>query len=117
MRIYREALVFFVLINKAKNDDKYEPVLRRYEAIVLPESPTIEGMTKLEALNGAMLGLSDFLKGHRESPDPQYFPWVRSWFAGIGYAQNSVVDMVLFSTYWVNTYIGLRESVDLLIPS
>jgi hypothetical protein len=51
MRIYREALVFFVLINKAGNDEKYEPVLRRYQSFIIPPSPTIEGMTKLEALS------------------------------------------------------------------
>ena len=117
MRIYREALVLFVLISKSKEDKKYEPVLRRYEAIVLPESPTVDGMTKLEALNGAMRRLSDFLKGYRESPDPQYFSWVRSWFAGIGYDQINLIDMTLFSTYWINTCIGVRKSVYRLIPS
>jgi len=117
MRIYREALVLFVLISKSKEDKKYEPVLRRYEAIILPESPTVDGMTKLEVLNGAMRRLSHFLKDYRESPDPQYFSWVRSWLAGTGYDQINFIDMTLFSTYWINTYIAVRKSVDLLIPS
>jgi hypothetical protein len=73
MRIYREALVLFVLISKSKEDEKYKPVLRSYEGLIMPDSPTIEGMTKLDALNGAMRRLSDLLEGYRESPDPQYF--------------------------------------------
>ncbi len=43
MRIYREALVLFVLIIKSKKDEKYEPVLRNYEALVMPTSPPIDG--------------------------------------------------------------------------
>jgi len=117
MRIYREALVLFVLINKAKEDQKYEPVLRSYEAIVLPPSPTIDGMTKLEALNGAMHRFSDLLKGYRESPDPQYFSWVESWFAGIGDDQLNVTYMTLFSTYWINSWLAVWRSVDQLTPS
>jgi hypothetical protein len=54
MRIYREALVLFVLISKSKEAEKYEPVLRSYETLIMSDSPTIEGMTKLEALNGAL---------------------------------------------------------------
>jgi hypothetical protein len=117
MRIYREALVLFVLISKSKEDEKYKSVLRSYEGLIMPDSPTIEGMTKLEALNGAMRRLQDFLKDFRESSDPQYFSWSRSWFAGIGYDQINVIDLHLFSMHWIDTYIAVRKSVDLLIPS
>jgi len=117
MRIYREALVLFILIAKSKQDEKYEPVLRSYESLIMPDSPTIEGMTKLEALNGAMRRLQDFLKDFRESPDPQYFSWSRNWFAGIGYDQFNVIDLHLFSMHWIDTYIAVRRSVDLLTPS
>ena len=61
MRIYREALVLFVLLATSQDNPDYEAILRAYEALVMPPTPTPDGMVKLEALKGAMRNLASLL--------------------------------------------------------
>jgi hypothetical protein len=107
MRLYREALVLFVLLSKSNEDNKYEPVLRNYESLIMRAN---DGMTKLEALKGAMRNLKDLL--NPTALQERGLSWSRSWFAGIGYDQTNPINLFLFSTHWAETYLAVRESVD-----
>jgi hypothetical protein len=113
MRIYREALVLLVLLAKSHDNPDYEPVLRAYEALVMPPTPDLDGMVKLEALKGAMSNLAALLT---PSDDSRPLTWSRSWLSGVGHEEGDPITLTLFSTHWMDTYIAVRKSVDRLSP-
>jgi hypothetical protein len=107
-RLYREALVLLVLLSKFQEDKNCEPILRAYEALLMPRRPTPDAMTKLEALKGAMRNLGVLVNPSEKQP----LTWSRSWMAGIGYEEIDVINFTLFALHWMDSYIAVRKSVD-----
>jgi hypothetical protein len=114
MRLYREAIVLNLLLSQAQKDKRYEEVLKSYERLIFPSTPSPEGMVKLEALKHAMERISELIDpGGERKP----LSWSMAWLADIGHEATNPVTLTLFATYWMDTYIAVAKSLADLRPS
>jgi len=79
-RFYREAIIWRSLISRLEADPRYADVLRGYEGLILPSSPTPEGLAKVAELKSAMSDVDKMIQGGSEKA----IGWVRAWFEDLG---------------------------------
>ncbi len=72
-----------------------------FEGRILPSMPTHEGITKLGDLKIAMKKFSEHTQ---PTGTPKPFSWSRPWLADIGHDEHDVVALMLFASYWMNTF-------------
>jgi len=108
MQLYREALVLLVLSSEARNDTRYDEVLKSYERLILPGTPTPEGLEKVDKLNDAMRDLSSLISGSHKRREAY---WAKDWMNSIGHEEWNPVILMLFSSYWMQNYIAIASSL------
>lgn len=104
-RLYCEALILMVLLQKAESDRGYEDLLVSYERIIFPEAPTNDGIARLEELKLAMKDIAALVE--QEKP----FSWSRNWLGGIGHEEHNPVVLEIFALYWMDAYIAAHKSI------
>ncbi len=103
-RLYHEALVLMLLLERQSQDAAWTRVLEGFEKNVLPSSPDDEGMTKLEALRGAMRRISDLVG---PAGKDQEFSWASSWFASMGHTESNPASLLAFVLEWTQYYVAV----------
>ena len=113
MRLYREAGTLMLLGAQAQQEGCYAEVLHAYEALILPSTPTPEGLRKLDDLKAAMHDLGALLQ-----PDGERSPlaWSMAWLDGIGHAQANAAVLTLFAAYWMDFSGAVAGSLAKLRP-
>jgi hypothetical protein len=114
MRLYREAVVLMLLLSWVEKEKTWEDVLKAYEMFILPDTPSTEGITKLEALKGAMARLRKLF--HPQGPGEE-FSWSKDWMAGIGHEETNPARLMQFACYWMSDYTAVAKSLAGLCPS
>ncbi len=95
------------------SDKSYKQVLEIYQSLIIKSPDTDEGQIRLIILNNAMEALQVIITPQDNTP----LSWAIAWFADLGYEEYNAAILTLFLVHWMNSYIGLRKSVDLLIPT
>lgn len=113
MRLYRTAAVLMCLISHARSKPEDENVLRAYESLIFPPTPTQSGMATLEALRHAMKQLANLVDPNGER---KTLSWSADWLRGIGHEETNPMTLTIFATYWMNTYIMVCETLKKLLP-
>lgn len=79
--------------------------------MILPSTPTPDGMTKLEALRTAMRHINSLVSERRE------ISWSMAWLEDIGHTETNPVTLALFATFWMDFYIAAAKSLADLRPT
>ena len=113
LRLYREAVVLMVLLQRAKQEENYENVLRSYEALLFGNTPDAASMAKLKVVRSAMADLSDLVN---PTGQPKQLTWSRQWFAAFGRNETNPATLTLLAMHWMNYYEGVLKTVSELEP-
>jgi hypothetical protein len=108
MRRYREAALLLTLI-QAQKGKLHVQVLRQYERLFLPSSPTSEGLQYMEELKAATEDIERLIDPAGERKP---LSWAVEWFKQIGYDDDlNPVDLQLFSLWWMDHCILAADAV------
>ena len=89
-------------------------ILRSYERLIFPSTPSPAGMAKLEQLKDAMRQLSELVEPDRERNE---LSWSMRWLTGIGHPETNPPTLTLFAVYWMNNYIAVAKSLKDIRPN
>src|SRR5262249_18255910 len=101
--LYSEASALRVLPTEQQNNARLEGLVAEFEKLILPPSPTVEGMTKLEAVKSAMSDLNRLFSEKKE------LSWARAWFTGIGHNETNPETLMVFVQLLGTNTKGLRQ--------
>ena len=113
MRRYREAGTLMLLGVQAQQEAAYAEVLRAYEALILPSTPTPAGLRKLDGLKAAMRDLGALLQPEGER---RQLSWSMAWLDGIGHIEANAAVLTLFAIYWMDFSGAVAGSLATLRP-
>lgn len=109
MRLYREGALLLTLV-QAQSGELQKKVLREYEHLFLPSSPTPEGLQGMENLKVAMKDIGRLIDPAGERKPPS---WAAEWFKQIGHDDGlNPVDLQLFSLWWMDYCILASDAVN-----
>jgi len=113
MRRYREAALLLTLI-QAQKGKLHVQVLRQYERLFLPSSPTSDGLQYMEELKAAT---EDIRRLINPAGERKPLSWAVEWFKQIGYDDElNPVDLTLFSLWWMDYCILAADAVTCCCP-
>ena len=108
MRLYREAMVHMVLLNKSIADEDYRMLLRAYEGIILPRTRTLRDKKRFDDLEKAMLDLQTLLS------EGKSITWALEWMKRNNIESHNPLNLMKFATMWMIRYANLVETVEKL---
>ena len=103
-----------LLLSQAREEQVYEHILRSYERLIFPSTPSPAGMEKLEQLKDAMRQLSELVEPDRERKE---LSWSMRWLTAIGHRGTNPATLTLFAVYWMNSYIAVAKSLKDIRPN
>src|SRR5262249_527688 len=106
IRLYCESSVLRILLMKQQVNPRFENLVKEFERLIFPPTPTPEGMTKPEAVKSAMLAL------HRLPSERKELSWARTWLADIGHNETNPATLALLVTLMTMDMGALRELLD-----
>lgn len=108
-RLYREAIVLMVLLDRKQKDSRYSELIKEYERLIYPNSQaTAECLAKTSALKAAMRDTSKLIFDGKGKE----FAWAKEWFEELGGLPSNPVDCSVFALSLMELWIAVAETVD-----
>ena len=111
VRLYREAIILFVLRTKAEKDKRYEQLLESFELIVFPRSVDDAGIMKLEAIRAATKDIGQLLPTGR-SEETKIMSWSNAWLKSLGCEETNAFVLAKFALDWQQVIINMHDAIE-----
>ena len=112
-RLYRIAIVLMALMSQEQKNAKFSTVRISFERLVFPPTQA-KGFRLLQSVRSAMQNLSELLW---PTDTPREMSWAMAWLGDVGITEIDPVDLMLFSTRWMDSYVMITNVLEEMRPS